>query len=156
MSQNILIAVDDSENALRAVELVAKEFRSQNRVTLFNVAMDTAALCNMNSPELTPYFKSQQSSFCLLEDKKKDLVGEALTKAKDILKANGFTDDQIEIKIQSQKNGVAKDILDEAQSGYDLIVMGRNGKSGVKEFFLGSTPLKVFNHSQHISVMVVG
>ncbi len=156
MTQNILIAVDDSENAIRAVELVAKQFRNQNKVTLFNVAMDTAALCNLNSPELTPYFKSQQSSFCLLEDKKKDLVGEALTKAKDILKSNGFSDDKIQVKIQPQKNGVAKDILDEAQSGYDLVVMGRNGKSGVKEFFLGSTPLKVFNHSQNISVMVVG
>ena len=28
----------------------------------------------MNSPELTPYFKSQQQAFCALEDKKKDLV----------------------------------------------------------------------------------
>ena len=155
MSQNILIAFDDSENALRAVELVVKQFQNQSKVTLFNVAMDTAALCNMNSPELTPYFKSQQSSFCLLEDKKKDLVGEAMVKAKEILGSGGFGDDQIEIKIHPQKNGVAKDILDEAKTGYDLIVMGRTGKSGVREFFLGSTPLKVFNNAQSISVLVV-
>lgn len=156
MSQNILIAFDDSENSLRAVEFVAEKFRNDHRVTLFNVAMDTAALCAMNSPELTPYFKSQQNSFCMLEDKKKDLVGEALSKAKEILKTAGYSDDQIEIKIHPQKSSVAKDILDEAEDGYDIIVMGRNGKSGVKEFFLGSTPMKVFNHARDVSLLVVG
>lgn len=156
MSQHILIAFDDSDNALRAVEFVAKQFRSENNVTLFNVAMDTAALCSMNSPELTPYFKSQQNSFCQLEDKKKDLVGEALTKAKDILKTAGFSDEQIHIKVHPQKSSVAKDILDETESDYDLIVMGRTGKSGVKEFFLGSTPLKVFSQAKKVSLLVVG
>jgi nucleotide-binding universal stress UspA family protein len=155
MSQKILIAFDDSKSALRAVEVVANQFRSDNRVTLFNVTMDTAALCNMDSPELTPYFKSQQNSFCLLEDKKKALVSDALTKAKDILKQAGFSDDHIQIKIQTQKNSVAKDILDEAESDYDLIVMGRNGKGSVKDFFLGSTPQKVFNHAKNISLLVV-
>jgi nucleotide-binding universal stress UspA family protein len=155
MSHNILIAFDDSQSALRAVELVASQFKNDNRVTLFSVTMDTAALCKMNSPELTPYFKSEQNSFCLLEDKKKDLVGEALIKAKDMLKQAGFSDDQIQIKVQTQKSSVAKDILDEAEPDYDIIVMGRNGKSGVKEFFLGSTPLKVFNHAKDISLLVV-
>jgi len=155
MSQSILIAFDDSKSALRAVEVVANQFRNDNRVTLFNVTMDTAALCKMNSPELTPYFKSQQKSFCLLEDKKKDLVGEALTKAKDVLKQAGFSDDHIQIKIQTQKNSVAKDILEEAESDYDFIVMGRNSKSSVKKFFIGSTPLKVLNHAKDISLLVV-
>ena len=155
MSSNILIAFDDSLGALRAVELVANQFNKDNRVTLFNVTMDTEALCKMNSPELTPYFKSEQNSFCLLEDKKKDLVGEALTKAKDILKMAGFSEEKIQIKVQTRKSSVAKDILDEAETGYNLIVVGRNGKSGVKEFFLGSTPLKVFNHAKDVSLLVV-
>jgi nucleotide-binding universal stress UspA family protein len=155
MSSNILIAFDDSLGALRSVELVANQFNKDNRVTLFNVTMDTEALCKMNSPELTPYFKSEQNSFCLLEDKKKDLVGEALTKAKDILKTAGFSEEKIQIKVQTRKSSVAKDILDEAETGYNLIVVGRNGKSGVKEFFLGSTPLKVFNHAKDVSLLVV-
>jgi nucleotide-binding universal stress UspA family protein len=155
MIQKILIAFDDSENALKAVELVAKQFKKESHITLFNVAMDTAALCNMNSPELTPYFKSQQKSFCLLEDKKKDLVGDALKNAQSIFKDAGFTEDQIEIKVLPQKGNVAKDILEEAESGYDLVVMGRNGKSGVKEYLLGSIPLKVFNHAKNVSLLVV-
>lgn len=73
MDKKILVAFDDSENAMRAVEFIEKFFTSDSKVTLFNVMQDTAALCEMNSPELTPYFKSQQSSFCKLEDKKRTL-----------------------------------------------------------------------------------
>ena len=70
MTKKILLAIDDSENATRAVEFVANTFTTDNRITLFNVVQDTATMCEMNSPELTPYFTSQQSSFCLLEEKK--------------------------------------------------------------------------------------
>ena len=82
MTKKILVAIDDSENAIRAVEFVANTFTTDNRITLFNVVQDTATMCEMNSPELTPYFTSQQSSFCLLEEKKKELVTQALQQSK--------------------------------------------------------------------------
>ena len=71
MVNKILLAFDDSENAMRAVEYIAKSFATDTEITLLNIAQDTAALCDMNSPALTPYFKSQQSSFCTLEEKKR-------------------------------------------------------------------------------------
>ncbi|MBL7181411.1 MAG: universal stress protein [Pseudomonadota bacterium] len=71
MVHKILVALDDSENAMRAVEYIAKLFTPENQVTLFSVILDTAMLCDMNSPELTPYFIAQQGTFCSLEDKKK-------------------------------------------------------------------------------------
>ena len=37
MGQKILIAFDDSENALRAVQYVARTFSPDNHVTLFSV-----------------------------------------------------------------------------------------------------------------------
>jgi len=82
MGQKILVALDDSENALRAVAFVAKNFKPEHDITLFSVLPDTAAICEMNSPELTPYFLSERTAFCTLEDKKKSLVTEALQKAK--------------------------------------------------------------------------
>ncbi len=71
MGRKILVAIDDSENAMRAVQFVAEAFTQDQTLTIFSVVQDTAALCEMNSPELTPYFISQQESFCVLEDKKK-------------------------------------------------------------------------------------
>lgn len=155
MANKLLVAMDDSENALRAVEFVAISFNADSQITLFNVIQDTAAMCEMNSPELTPYFKSQQSSFCLLEDKKKDLVTQALQKGKKILMDAGFEEKNITIKSELKKMGIARDIIKEAESGYTIIVMGKRGVSGIKDFLLGSISQKVFNLAKDISVLFV-
>lgn len=154
MAQNILVAMDDSENAFKAVAFVAKTFSPQNKITLFNVMLDTAALCRMDSPELTPLFKSQQSNFCALEDKKRELVTQAMKRAKEALLAAGFIEKNITIKVENKNSGVARDIVAESKDGYDLIVLGRHGMSSVKDFFLGSTAQKVFNAAKEISVLI--
>jgi nucleotide-binding universal stress UspA family protein len=154
MVQNILLAMDDSDNAQRAAAFVARVFSPENKITLFNVMLDTAALCSLDSPELTPLFKSHQSSFCALEDKKRELVDQAMQKARETLLNAGFNEENIKIKVENKKKGVARDIVAESQKGYDLIVLGRHGISGVKEFFLGSTAQKVFNAAKEISVLI--
>jgi len=155
MDKKILVAFDDSDNAMRAVEYVAKNFATDNKITLLNIVQDTAALCDMNSPELTPYFKSQQKSFCTLEEKKKYLVERALQKARQILIDAGFKKKNVTIKEKRKKKGVARDIVKETQSGYNTIVLGRRGQSGIKEFILGSISQKVFHLVKDISVLVV-
>ena len=154
MAKKILVALDESENAMRAVEYVARSFTPDHEVTLFHVALDTAAICNMNSPELTPYFTAQQITFCSLEDKKKELVRKAMDEAKAHLIRAGFQDSKISTRIETRKKGVARDILAEAQSGCDTIVMGRRGLSGVSEFLMGSVSLKVLHNAGGISVVL--
>jgi len=155
MSAKILIAFDDSENAMRAVDYVARFLAKDSRVTLFSVIPDTAALCGMNSPELTPYFKSQQNAFCVLEDKKKEILTGALLKARALLVTNGFGEKQIRARSEPKKKGIARDIAAEAQLGYDLIVVGRRGMSGIKEFLLGSTSQKILHLAQEVSILIV-
>ena len=155
MAKKILVPIDDSENALRAVAFIANTFTADNQVTLLNVMLDTATLCNMDSPELIPLFKVQQASFCQLGDKKRELVKDAMKKAKQALVAAGFSADNISIKILDKQSGVARDILNEAEKGYDLIVIGRRGMSGIKEFFMGSISQKVLNGAKDISVLIV-
>jgi nucleotide-binding universal stress UspA family protein len=155
METKILIAVDDSENAMRAVEYVANSFSTEHRITLFSVVLDTPAICDMNSPSLTPYFMAQKETFCSLEDQKKLLVKEALQKAKEILLKAGFEEKKITIKVEDTKKGIARCIIDESNSDYDTIVLGRRGLSGIKEFFLGSVSLKVLQSAGNISVLLV-
>lgn len=155
MAQKILITLDDSENALRAVAFVAKSFATDNQITLLNIMLDTATLCSMDSPELIPLFKAQQASFCTLEDKKRELVKAAMKQAKRTLVEAGFSPDNVTVKIQDKKGSVARDILTEAEKGYDLIVIGRRGMSGIKEFLMGSISQKVLNGAKDISVLIV-
>ena len=54
MAKKILVAVDESKNSMRAVEYIAKSFTPDHEVTVYHVTMDTATICDMNSPELLP------------------------------------------------------------------------------------------------------
>lgn len=156
MEQKILIAFDESENSRRAVEFVGHTFSSDSLVTLFSVMLDAEAICSMQSPELIPYFKSQQRSFCSLEDKKKEVVTAALKKAKATLMQNGFGEGSITIKTLNRKKGIARDIIHEVNNGdYDLVVLGKQGISGVKDFILGSITQKVILGAKNTSVLLV-
>lgn len=155
MAQNILIAFDDSENAMRAVEFVARSFKIDSKVTIFHVLQDTAALCELHSPELTEYFIAQQSNFCVLEAQKKKLIESGIKRAIDFLMEAGFSEANLKSKIEIKKTGVARDILALSQSGFDIVVMGRRGLSGIKEFFLGSVSQKVFNAAKDVTVVIV-
>ena len=44
MDKKVLVAIDDSENAMRAVEFIANSFTKDNKITLFNVIQDTCGL----------------------------------------------------------------------------------------------------------------
>jgi len=155
MGRKILVALDDSSNAMRAVQFVAETFAPDQTVTLFSVVQDTATLCEMNSPELTPYFVSQHKSFCALEDKKRELVKESQEKAKKVLTDAGFNAKNIISKCVSKKKGVARDIIEEAGSGYDMVVIGRRGLSGIKELLFGSVSQKVLQIAKDVSVLIV-
>jgi len=155
MSRKVLVALDDSENAMRAVEFVGRSFTPDHGVTLFSVLLDTASICTLNSPELTPYFVSQQRALCSLEDKNRELIKDALQKGKEILMKAGFPEEKIAIKMEPKKRGIARDIVAEADFGYDVVVLGRRGLSGIQEFLMGSVSQKVLNASKDFSVLLV-
>jgi len=155
MGKKILVAFDDSENAMRAVEFIAKSFTIDHKITLFSVILNTPAICDMNNPSLTPYFMAQKAAFCSVEDKKKAFVKEALQKAKELLIKAGFEENNITIKVAEKEKGVARGIVQEANLGYDTLIMGRRGLSGIKEFFLGSISQKVLQSAKAVSVVLV-
>lgn len=148
----ILVALDESENALRAVEFVTDHFTPEHQVTLFSVIPEVSVLCEYISPG---YFLSEQKSFCEMEEKKRNLVKEAQEKAKKILLRAGFPERNITAKMQSKGRSVANEIIDEAAEGYQLIILGRRGLSGISEFFLGSVSQKVLHGSKNATILLV-
>ena len=156
MTQRILVAIDDSENAMRAVEFAAKTFSKEQKITLFSVIPDTAAMiCNIDEPTLSPYFRSKQAGFCELEDKKREFMEQALEKGREVLLKEGFKDENITIKAHPKKKGIARDIAEEAGSGYDILVLGRRGFSAIQEFIFGSISQKVLHMVKDMSILVV-
>jgi nucleotide-binding universal stress UspA family protein len=58
-------------------------------------------------------------------------------------------------QVQAKKKGIARDIVAEAESGYDTVVMGRRGLSGIKEFVMGSVSQKVLHSIKDASIVIV-
>ncbi len=155
MAKNVLVAFDDSENAMRSVNFVVDYFARDTAITLFSVLEDTQTLCSMNSPELTPYFKSEQQAFCSLEDKKRELIETAIQSARNSLVNCGFDAEQVRVKTQQRAGSVAKDIIKEAETGYDAVVIGRRGVSALQDFLFGSVAQKVLHGVTNSAVVIV-
>jgi len=155
VGRKILVAFDDSENAMRAVGYIASSFSNDHEITLLSIIPDTAAICDMNSPSLIPYFQERQASFCAIEDENKELVEEALDKAKQVLQKAGFDEKNITTMARTREKGVVRDIINEADKGYDTIVVGRKGHSKVTEFIFGSVSQKILSLARGVSVILV-
>jgi nucleotide-binding universal stress UspA family protein len=156
MSKKILAAIDNSENAMQAVEFIAKALNSDSEVTLLSLLEDTAAVCEMQDPSLSAAFVSGKAYFCALEQEKKETLKKVGKKAKALLIEAGFKEDKVTAKLQVAKKGIARDIIAEAESGgYDAIVLGRRGLSGIKQFMLGSVSQKILSGCKGISIILV-
>jgi nucleotide-binding universal stress UspA family protein len=156
MRQKILIAFDDSENAMRAVEHVARYCHPDSEITLFSVIPDYDFKCLMDLTALNPNQLEIHDSICSeMQDQKKRQVELLLHKAKNTLLASGFDENKVNIKIDRKSSNIAGDIVRQAADGYDTIVMGRRGRSALKEFFLGSISQKVLHAARDKSVLIV-
>ena len=67
----------------------------------------------------------------------------------------GFNADNITLKTEPKHKGIARDIVSEAQQGYDIVVLGRRGLSSIREFFLGSISQKVLHLAKDMSILLV-
>ena len=155
MAKRILIALDESENAARVVSLVAETFEKDNEIILLSVLPKLVSACELNEPTLIAHFKSEHSLFCQAEEHKENVLGEALHNAKNKLLEAGFKESKISAQLAKQRKGIANDIVAKAQElNADIIVMGRRGISGLKEFFLGSVSHKVLQLCKDRSVLL--
>jgi len=143
MSQRILIALDGSEISSNIVEFAAKTFSENSFITLFSVIPNVDLLCELDPPFIQGFAPKQYPEYC------RTMAG------KQVFLGAGFKAESILTKIEIMKNDVALTIIEEARTGYDLIVLGRRGHSGLKEFFFGSVSQKVLQAVKDISVLIV-
>ena len=138
-SNHVLIAVDSSENALRAVDHAGFMLSgTECQVTLFHSMRDLRRFMPKEvlkeAPELEELWKQKAGQ----------QIGPYIKKATDMLLQAGLTEKQVKTKVVDGSRSAAKDILDEAKStNCGTIVIGRRGQSAEKEFSMGSVASKV-------------
>ena len=148
ISRNVLLAVDESENARRAVAYVGFLLgRAEGfRVTLLHV---------ISLPE-EDYFEHAEQKEKWLEDHRRK-AGDFLERYRGELIAAGFDGSMVRVRSpQRHCPSIAECILKELdRSEYGTIVVGRQGLSRKEEFLFGSVSSKIVGHAHNCAVWVV-
>jgi nucleotide-binding universal stress UspA family protein len=156
MPQKILIALDGSEISSKIVEFAAKTVSKNSFITLFSVIPIVDLLCELDPPFIKGFASKQYPDYCrTIQDEKRRFLEETLQAGRQVFLGAGFKAESILTKIEIMKNDVALTIMEEARTGYDLIVLGRRGHSGLKKFLFGSVSQKVLQAVEDISVLIV-
>ncbi len=156
----ILIALDSSAGAWRAVEYVAKTLGQTPgvHVTLLHILSglppafwDDGHILKEkdreNRKRLVANWQQEQ------EKKWQDLV----SKAHQHLGAAGLPPNAVSSKFKPKFHDVAEEIINEAQTqGCDTVVMGRRGLGMAKSLLLGSVTRKVVDSAKGFAVTIAG
>ena len=146
--KNILVPIDSSEGAMRAVEYVAATLGGFDfRIYLLHVIRGV-----MDFNEAVPHLFLPKIS---LKDAEKEIQA-VFDRAKLCLTNAGFQENQIATRIIAGVQSRAEAIIQEArEQDYGTIVIGRRGLSKVQEFFMGRVSSKVIHTIRNRAVWVV-
>jgi len=150
-SKKVLVCVDNSENALRAVEHTGAMLSgTECHITLFHTKSHIRRFVPLDVLENAPGLDE------VWRKKAEEEIVPYMTRAKEILLKLGLKEGNIDIKIIDGSRSVADDIV-KATKGDDFgtIVLGRRGISKVEEFFIGSVTRKVIQHAVGFTVWIV-
>jgi nucleotide-binding universal stress UspA family protein len=150
----ILVAVDGSDQADEAVRYVSKALPLQRtEVTLFHVMAEVPeAFLDIGK---TKDFGAEVMKTTAWIEHEEHRVNQFLQKSQELLKNAGFPSNAVKIKTQNKKVGIARDILDEARSGYAAVVMGSTGRNWIKDLIMGSTASKLADKLRDMPLAVI-
>ncbi len=150
-SQHVLIAVDNSENALRAVDHAAYMLRGSDcQITLFHSTRNLKGFLPQEVIEDDPDLEA------LWQHREGQEIAPYMVKARTLLLEAGIAEAAIRTRVIAGTRSAADDILTEAGEGqYGTIILGRRGISKTKAFFMGSVTNKVLQGASNLTVCIV-
>jgi len=158
----LLLAIDDSENAHRAVRYVGSLLKDTPdvAVTLFHVLKPMPRALLEHGGSENPTIEAQLGAR-LRDDreawlrKEREAECRILLKACETLAESGFDTSGVTLKF-GHEDDVATNILDEARSGqHDTIVIGRRGISRVTRMFGGGVSDQVLRDAKGFAIWIV-
>ena len=150
-SNRVLIAVDGSDNALKAVDHAGFMLGGSDcHVTLFhtmpNLRKYVPRELLADAAELEAFYRQKAGR----------QIAPCLKKAREILLQAGLPENRIANKIVHGTRCAATDILRAAKKdGCGTIVLGHRGLSGIRDFFMGSVTRKVLDDMAGMSVWII-
>jgi nucleotide-binding universal stress UspA family protein len=147
-NRNILIAVDESDNAQRAVSYVKDLLAGLQG---FYITITTIII---KPPE--DYFITQQEKNTWIENQNRTALGILENYRQIFIKAGFREEDVVSHLVMRECSSLAECILDEQKRlSCGTVVIGRRGISKKEEFMFGSTSNKILHTARDCSVWVI-
>lgn len=148
-SEKILVAIDGSEDALRAVDHVGFMV-SENKdvhVTLVHVTNTAHNYCEINLED-DPEFVQ------IIEKKDRACVDQFYPQAMDKFKQMGLSKDQIDVQTLQGSRRIGQEVVAFAEKNkFNTLVIGRRGIN--KAFFMGSVSRQIISCASNLAVWIV-
>ena len=91
------------------------------------------------------------------EQKKEDIAANFVKKSAEMLKDAGFSPKSVTTRIEAKREGIARDIINEAKrGGYDVLAIGRGQVGSLQNMPLGSVASKITGADSTPSLWLVG
>ena len=156
LQKKILVLADGSERSMQTIDYVNDFIPADKnlRIVLFHVFKGLpkeyeTVLKAQNCANELQQLKDWEAG----QEKK---IHASLEQMKNKLIAGGFPENQIEIKLHPLKDGVARDIINEARNGYGAVVLRRRGMGALKSIILGSVAVKLLQTLTFVPILIVG
>jgi len=159
MAHKLLVALDASEGAWRAVEYVANTFGPVPgvKVALIHILTGLPPAFWDDGHILDPREReNRQRLVASWQAEQEKQWQELVHKARERLTKAGVPTDAVSSKVKPKYYDVAEDLINEAETGgFGTIVMGRRGLGKAKSLLLGSVTTKVVQNARGSAVTVV-
>lgn len=147
---SILIGVDASDSALRAVDHVGRMINTANQAIQLLHVVRGISVSSAGKEKIFPEEYRQR----LIEEAESQ-IKPAFDKAIERLNAAGIKPERITTKVISGVTSRAGTIFDEAmRQGYGTVVIGRKGLSNIEEFDMGRVTSKLIQLSGSIALWI--
>lgn len=163
MAHKILVAVDGSAASERALEYAAKMVRDLGdaQLTIFHVGEPIPV--NVMEYDKLPgkgewdeKLERHRQDVEKYEKKEAQADSEMFRYLKHRTEQLGLKPEQVDTRFSADVQNIPTEIILVAeQGGYEAICLGRQGRSSVKEFFIGGVSERVIRHAKGCAVWVV-
>jgi nucleotide-binding universal stress UspA family protein len=154
-SGKVLVAVDGSVQSLAAAKYAAATaFRNGVQLVLMHILTRVP-----ESYYDLARFPDLREKVAVLKDwdkQNEQATREFMEKCQAACVAQGPSKSDVVVAVKELERGIARDLLDESRNDYAAVVLGRVGRSKVKDLVMGSVANKLIGRLGHIPVWVIG
>jgi nucleotide-binding universal stress UspA family protein len=146
--KKILVAVDGSDQAFEAARYVSQLFLPN--------CMEVVLFHSFWEARKDPAYRHRQAFIAEWMTEQERAIQEFLERTRQLFLEQGVPEDVVITKIKERKLGIAGDIVEECQGGFDALVVGREGVSKLKDLVWGSIAKELIGYPLNIPLCVVG